>query len=77
MDRSCFSTMARTTHEKYTHYPGDGGGRDHHVLYNNGGLTKISNYPTRRENYQMFQFDNSKNRNGVKPFVFERLTRPS
>lgn len=57
MNRTGCADMYRTEHIKYTMYPGDGGGRDHHVLYNNGGLT-ISNYPKRNCGHGKPGFDN-------------------
>ena len=32
------ATLGRTFYPKYTHYPGDGMGRDSYILVNNGGL---------------------------------------
>jgi hypothetical protein len=32
--------LGRTSNVKYTHYYGDGSGRDSHIICNNGGLTK-------------------------------------
>ena len=36
------TTLARTSHPKYTTYIADGAGRDQYILAHNGGL---SNYP--------------------------------
>ena len=34
------SNLYRTGDPKYTHYPGDGSGRDSYIIMNNGGLTQ-------------------------------------
>jgi hypothetical protein len=46
MNTSMDRQLGRTFNPKYTHYMGDGQGRDAFIIYNNGGLTvnKVSNY---------------------------------
>ena len=38
------SPIHRTFHPKYTIYTGDGNGRDHYILFNNGGLSQLRDY---------------------------------
>ena len=38
------STLNRTYHPKYTTYTGDGNGRDHYIVFNNGGLHALRDY---------------------------------
>ena len=34
--------LQRTYNPTYTTYQGNGSGRDHHILINNGGLTRVN-----------------------------------
>lgn len=38
------STLNRTYYPKYTTYTGDGNGRDHYIVFNNGGLHALRDY---------------------------------
>ena len=38
------SPIHRTFHPKYATYTGDGNGRDHYILFNNGGLSQLRDY---------------------------------
>jgi len=39
MNRTSYQAIYRTVHEKFTTYRGDGIGRDHYILLENGGLS--------------------------------------
>jgi hypothetical protein len=43
-------SINRTFHPKYTTYSGDGNGRDHYVVFNNGGLTKLRDFKGSKRN---------------------------
>lgn len=38
------SPINRTYHPKYTTFYGDGNGRDHYVIFNNGGLHGLRDF---------------------------------
>ena len=59
------STLNRTDHCKYVTYTGDGSGRDHYVVFNNGGLHGLRDY--RGQQYNGFNLGPLPTHAGVTP----------
>jgi len=38
MNRTNYQDIYRTDHQKFTTYRGDGAGRDHYIIFEDGGL---------------------------------------
>jgi hypothetical protein len=44
------SSLNRTDHQKWVTYWGDGNGRDHYIVFNNGGLNEQRMYGSDKKN---------------------------
>ena len=59
------NSINRTYHPKFTTYTGDGAGRDHYIVFNNGGLNELRDY--RGSQYNGFNLGTNPVSNTITP----------